>query len=94
MADKKYFLATYSNGYCGCTEHDGVIADSLEQAEKYFCDEELIYQYGDEYTYCCLGDEYTDDEYEQYIADISVEVREVTKEVLEEYVLDEPFDIR
>ena len=94
MTDKKYFLVTYSNGYCGCTEHDGAIADSLEQAENYFCNEELIYQYGDEYVYCCLDDDYTDEDYEQYIAEISVGVREVTKEELEEYVLDEPLDIR
>ena len=94
MADKKYFLGTYSNGYCGCTVHEGVIADSYEQAEKYFCDEEAIYEYGEEYAYCCIGEEYDDDEYQDYIEGIYVEIQEMTYEEIMDYLNDEPLDIR
>lgn len=75
-----YFIGTFSNGYCGCEETIPIIADTIEQAEKYMEDRLDIYGY--DYEYVTEFEEEEDDE--AYWEDVTYEVREATQEEIED----------
>ena len=75
-----YFIGTFSNGYCGCEEIVPIIADTIEQAEKYM--EDRIDIYGYEYEYVTEFEEEEDDE--AYWEGVTYEVREATQEEIED----------
>lgn len=75
-----YFIGTFSNGYCGCDEIIPIIADTIEQAEKYMEDRVDIYGY--DYEYVTEFEEEEDDE--AYWEGVTYEVREATQEEIED----------
>lgn len=75
-----YFIGTFSNGYCGCEEIVPIIADTIEQAEKYMEDRVDIYGY--DYEYVTEFEEEEDDE--AYWEGVTYEVREATQEEIED----------
>lgn len=78
----KYFLGHFSNGYCGCDETYGYIAEDIEQVRKY-C-EDMLPEYAEDSIVGCLDEEEQQDEdaMEAYFADCYVEVEEVSEEVM------------
>lgn len=88
----KYFLGYFSNGYCGCDETHGYIAESAEQVEKFCLD--ALPEYAEDSIIGCLDEDEQQDEdaMEDYIAGCCVEVEEVTEEKMrDEMEDDEPF---
>ena len=85
----KYFLGYFSNGYCGCDEARGFIAEDAEQVRK-FC-EDMLPEYAEDSIMGCLDEEEQQDEdlMEAYYADCYVEVEEVTEEKMREEMDDE-----
>ena len=75
-----YFIGTFSNGYCGCEEIIPIIADTIEQAEKYM--EDRIDVYGYDYKYVTEFEDEEDDE--AYWEGVTYEVREATQEEIED----------
>lgn len=75
-----YFIGTFSNGYCSCEEIVPIIADTIEQAEKYMEDRVDIYGY--DYEYVTEFEEEEDDE--AYWEGVTYEVREATQEEIED----------
>ncbi len=88
----KYFLGYFSNGYCGCDEAHGYIAESEEQVEKFCLD--ALPEYAEDSIVGCLDEDEQQDEdaMEDYIAGCYIEVKEVTEEEMRnEMEDDEPF---
>lgn len=75
-----YFIGTFSNGYCGCDEIIPIIADTIEQAEKYM--EDRIDIYGCDYEYMTEFEDEEDDE--AYWEGVTYEVRKATQEEIED----------
>lgn len=72
---KKYEIE-FSNGYCGCDiteEFEG----TYEEAEAYAKDN--LYDYANDYGYCAFGwdNDYTDEEFEEYLENCSYCITEV-----------------
>lgn len=86
----KYFIGTYSNGYCGCDEEVYLIADTEEQVAEY------LDQYIDEYGYdAVMGTDYEDDEDNAaYWAEVTYDIREATQEEISWIDADSWIDIR
>lgn len=80
----KYFLGCFSNGYCGCDEVHGFIAETAEQVQK-VC-EDMLAEYAQDLIGNCLDEEeqQDDDAVEAYYADCCVEVAEVSEEIMRE----------
>ena len=87
----QYFIGTYSNGYCGCDEEEYIIADSIEQAEKFMAANLVDYGW-DYYFYCEEYDEEDEDFEETYWDNITFDVRKATAEEIED--IDTWTDIR
>lgn len=88
----KYFLGYFSNGYCGCDEAHGFIAEDKEQVLKH-C-EDMLPEYADDSIVGCLDEDEQQDEdaMEAYYAECFVEVEEVSEEKMREEMDDEePF---
>lgn len=80
----KYFLGYFSNGYCGCNETYGFVAEDIEQVRK-FCND-ILPEYAEDFIMTCLDEEEQQDEEatEAYYADCYVEVEEVSEEKMRE----------
>lgn len=86
----KYFIGTYSNGYCGCDEEVYIIADSEDQADRFMAEGEINYGY--EYAYTT---DYEDDEDNAaYWENVTYDLREATQEEIDEVDADCWCDIR
>lgn len=71
----KKWTVTFSNGYCGCDieeEFVGTYDDAVEWAN------ESLPEYAETYAYVAFGwdEEYTEEEYENYVADCGYEIVE------------------
>ena len=88
----KYFKAVYYNGYCGCDETQYLIADSEDQAYSYM--EASLQDYADQWTHVAFGwdEEYTDEEYEDYLCDCGIELIEVNEDDLSAFEEEEGID--
>lgn len=85
----KYWKITYSNGYCGCDEEEYIEAETIEEAEDEAEDGLTLYSFFDPDDRFVDENEFdTIDEYyeafENYQADISYEVEEITKKEYDE----------
>lgn len=84
-----YYLGTYSNGYCGCSEEVGIIADNMQDAEEYM--REGLDIYAEQYEHIAMeewerqvecgetdGDEefYDSQVYEDYLNDCEYDIKE------------------
>ena len=86
----KYFIGTYSNGFCGCDLEVYIIADSEEQADIFMAENEANYGY--EYAYTT---DYEDDpEDASYWENVTYDLREATQEEIDEIDADGWVDIR
>lgn len=84
----KYIKFTCSNGFCGCdeefyemvedNENIDIIADDILQNAYSFAEPD------GRFVDKCWDDELTDEEYDEYIENLSVDWEEVTKEEYEE----------
>lgn len=85
----KYFLGYFSNGYCGCDETHGFIAEDIEQVRKH-C-EDILPEYAEDSIIGCLDEEEQEDKdaMEAYYADCYVEVVEVSEEKMREEMDDD-----
>lgn len=75
MNEEKKWIITFSNGYCGCNieeEFTGTREEAVEFADEY------LSEYAEQYAYVAFGwdEEYTEEEYEEYLADCGYEIRE------------------
>lgn len=75
MLKEKNWVITFSNGYCGCDieeEFEGTYEDAVEFANDYLPD------YAGSYAYVAFGwdEEYTEEEYDDYIADCGFTIEE------------------
>lgn len=76
---EKKWTITFSNGYCGCDckeEFVGTYEEAVEWANEY-----LPY-YIEDYTHIAFGwnEEYTKEEYEEYIENCSYDIEESEEE--------------
>ena len=85
----KYFLGYFSNGYCGCDETHGFIAEDAEQVRK--CCEDILPEYAEDSIIGCLDEEEQEDEdlMEDYLSGCYVEVVEVSEERMKEEMDDD-----
>ena len=72
---EKRFIITFSNGYCGCEIEEEFIG-TLEEAEEFAQD--YLPDYAESYAYCAFGwfGDYSDEDYEEYIAGCSYDIEE------------------
>lgn len=76
--EKKWSI-TFSNGYCGCdTEEEffGTYDEAVEYAN------ETLPEYAESYAHCAFGwdEEYTEEEYDDYLEDCGYEIEESEEE--------------
>ena len=79
IGKEKKWTITFSNGYCGCDieeEFEGTYEEAVEWANEYLPD------YAETYAYVAFGwdEEYTEEEYEEYIEDCSFDIEESEEE--------------
>ena len=79
MDKEKKWIITFSNGYCGCDieeEFTGTYEEAVEFANDY------LPEYAESYAYVAFGwnEEYTEEEYDDYIADCGYEIAESEEE--------------
>ena len=72
---EKKWIITFENGYCGCNieeEFVGTHEEAVEFANDYLPD------YAEQYAYVAFGwdEEYTEEEYDGYIANCGYEIKE------------------
>lgn len=72
---EKKWTITFSNGYCGCNqeeEFEGTYAEAVDFANEYLLD------YAEQYAHIAFGwgEEYTEEEYDEYIEDCGYEIAE------------------
>ena len=75
MEERKKWIITFSNGYCGCDieeEFVGTYEEAVEFAEEY------LDSYAETYAYVHFGwdEEYTEEEYDEYIEDCGYDIEE------------------
>ena len=75
MAEIKTWTITFSNGCCGCDieeEFEGTYEEAVAWANEYIPD------YAEGYTHAAFGwdGEYTEEEYEDYVADCGYHIAE------------------
>lgn len=76
---EKKWTITFSNGYCGCEieeEFEGTYEEAVEYANDY------LHEYAETYAYVAFGwdTEYTEDEFDDYLADCGYEIEEREEE--------------
>ena len=76
---EKKWIITFSNGYCGCDieiEFEGTYEDAVGFADEYLPD------YAEQYTHIAFGwdEEYTEEDYDDYIADCGYNIVESEEE--------------
>ena len=76
---EKKWIITFENGYCGCNieeEFVGTHEEAVEFANDY------LPEYAESYAYVAFGwdEEYTEEEYDGYIADCGYEIKESEEE--------------
>ena len=76
---KKKWTITFANGYCGCEieeEFEGTYEDAVDWANDY------LPEYAESYAYVAFGwdEEYTEEEYDNYIEDCGYEIAESEEE--------------
>lgn len=79
MAEIKKWTITFANGYCGCDfeeEFEGTYEEALTWADEYLPD------YAEQYTHVAFGwdEEYTEEEYDNYLADCGYDIAESEEE--------------
>lgn len=75
IGKEKKWIITFSNGYCGCDieeEFIGTYEEALEFAGEY------LPEYAETYAYVTFGwdEEYTEEEYDEYLEDCGYEIEE------------------
>lgn len=75
----KKWIITFSNGYCGCDieeEFEGTYDEAVEWANEYLPD------YAETYAYVAFGwdNEYTEEEFDEYVEDCGYEIAESEEE--------------
>ena len=75
MLKEKNWTITFSNGYCGCDqeeEFEGTYEDAVKWANEY------LPEYGESMIHAAFGwdEEYTEEEYDEYIENCSYEIAE------------------
>jgi hypothetical protein len=75
IGKEKKWIITFSNGYCGCDteeEFEGTYDEAVDFANEYLPD------YAEQYAHAAFGweEEYTEEEYEEYIEDCGYEIEE------------------
>ena len=76
---KKKWIITFSNGYCGCDIEEEFVG-TYEEAESWAKDS--LYDYAESYAHCAFGwgEEYTEEEYDEYLEDCGYEIEESEEE--------------
>ena len=79
IAKEKKWIIKFSNGYCGCDieeEFVGTYEEAIDWANEYLPD------YAETYAHAAFGwcEEYTEDEYDEYIEDCGYEIEESEEE--------------
>ena len=79
IGKEKKWTITFSNGYCGCDceeEFVGTYDDAVEFANEYLPD------YAEQYAHIAFGwgEEYTEEEFDEYIEDCGYEIAESEEE--------------
>ena len=79
IGKEKKWIITFSNGYCGCDieeEFEGTYDEAVEWANEYLPD------YAETYAYVAFGwdNEYTEEEFDEYIEDCGYEIAESEEE--------------
>ena len=75
IGKEKKWIITFSNGYCGCDieeEFVGTYEEAVEWANEYLPD------YAETYTHSAFGwgEEYTEEEFDEYVEDCSYDIAE------------------
>lgn len=75
IGKEKKWIITFSNGYCGCDieeEFVGTCDEAVEFANEY------LPEYAETYAYVAFGwdEEYTEEEFDEYIEDCGYEIEE------------------
>lgn len=76
---EKKWIITFENGYCGCDieeEFVGTYEEAVEWAN------ESLPEYAETYAYVAFGwdEEYTEEEFDDYLADCGYDIRESEEE--------------
>ena len=79
MAECKKWIITFSNGYCSCDdeeEFEGTYEEAVEFANEH------LPNYAESYAHTAFGwdEEYTEEEYEDYLTDCGYEIIESEEE--------------
>ena len=79
IGKEKKWIITFSNGYCGCDieeEFMGTYEEAVEFANEY------LPEYAESYAYVAFGwqEEYTEEEYENYLEYCSYNIKESEEE--------------
>lgn len=79
MSEIKKWMICFSNGYCGCDieeEFEGTYEEAVAWADEYLPD------YAEQYTCAAFGwnDEYTEEEYDDYLAGCDYDIVESEEE--------------
>jgi hypothetical protein len=79
IGKEKKWIITFSNGYCGCDieeEFVGTYEEAVEWANEYLPD------YAEDYIHIAFGwnEEYTEEEYDDYLEDCSYDIEESEEE--------------
>ena len=79
MAKEKKWTITFSNGYCSCDveeEFEGTYDDAVKWANNH------LPEYAESYAYVAFGwgEEYTEEEFDDYLADCGYDIAESEEE--------------
>jgi hypothetical protein len=79
IGKEKKWTVRFSNGYCGCDieeEFVGTYDEAVEFANEY------LSEYAESYAYCAFGwdEEYTEEEYDEYLENCGYEIEESEEE--------------
>ena len=79
IGKEKKWIITFSNGYCNCDieeEFVGTYEEAIEFANEY------LPEYAESYAYVAFGwyEEYTEEEYENYLEYCSYDIKESEEE--------------
>lgn len=79
MSIEKKWIIRFENGYCGCDEEEEFFG-TYEEAESWAKDS--LYDYAEQYAHCAFGwdGDYTEEEFEDYIADCGFTIEEESEE--------------
>ena len=79
MAENKKWIVVFSNGYCGCDIEEEFVG-TYEEAEAWA--DEYLPEYASDYAHVAFGwdEEYTEEEYEEYLEYCDYEIIESEEE--------------